>query len=155
MNATWPFATLKATNESLTLNATILGNYTFSSKQIQRIEKIVHIPILGWGIRLYHNVPNYPEKIIFWCLGNPQKIIDKIQEIEFSPSGETEAATRRGYPVRWQAIVGIVAVWNILFFFDQGFSLNSLEQPGRYSLLALVLLFTGSIAIWKVTFIKK
>ncbi len=155
LNATWPFATLKITNETIILNVKILGKYTFSLTQIQRIEKVVHIPILGWGLRIYHNVPDYPEKIIFWCFANPQKILDKIQEIKFSPGGETGAVVKRGYPVRWQAIVAILAIYGGLLFLDQDFSLNSVKNPGFYSVLAVVLVFIGSLSIWKVRCIQK
>jgi hypothetical protein len=64
------------------------GNYRFSQKQVVAIEEHIKIPVIGWGIRIRHNVPAYNGKIAFWCFGNPQSIISRIREMGFVPEGK-------------------------------------------------------------------
>jgi hypothetical protein len=59
-----------------------------------------------------------------------------------------------GIPVKWQALVLIVALWNILLFADMGGFPQAGFKPGLYSLLALFLLFIGSISIWKSSWLQ-
>ena len=47
--------------DQLELNATLIGRYTFTPAQIIAIEKYTTTPLLGWGIRIKHNVASYPE----------------------------------------------------------------------------------------------
>lgn len=82
-NATWPLAKLSVTANKLTIQVKLLGTYTFAPEQISSIERYTIIPVLGWGIRIRHNVADYPEKIIFWCLGNPSSVLDGIRDVGF------------------------------------------------------------------------
>jgi hypothetical protein len=82
-NATWPFAKLMADPDSLTLKVVWAGTFTFTPKQISKIERYVQIPFIGWGIRIRHNVPSYPEKMIFWYLGSPATVLKRISEAGF------------------------------------------------------------------------
>jgi hypothetical protein len=83
-NATWPFAKISIVENELILKVIWLGTYTFTPEQIYSIEQYTMIPFLGWGIRIQHNVANYPEKIIFWCLGgNPSNVLDRIRNAGF------------------------------------------------------------------------
>ena len=132
------------------LNATLIGKYSFTQEQIISIKKYTTIPILGWGIQIIHNISEYPKKIIFWSFSNPESIIIKIQETGFLPSADpSKIPPNIGIPVKWQAIVLIVALWNILLFADMGGFPQPGFKPGSFTLLALFLLFIGSISIWK------
>ena len=62
-NATWPFATLSATQSELSLSSP-LRVHTFPRGSIQRLKR--HHGVLSAGLRIYHTVPSYPAFIIFW-----------------------------------------------------------------------------------------
>ena len=150
INATWPFAKLTVQKNKIDLNATLIGKYSFTQEQIISINKYTTIPILGWGIQIVHNISEYPKKIIFSSFSNPESIITKIQETGFLPSADpSKIPPNIGIPVKWQAIVLIVALWNILLFADMGGFPQLGSKPGSFTLLALSLLFIGSISIWK------
>ena len=38
-------------------------------------------------MRIVHIDPNYPEKIIFWCFGNPERLIQQINNLGVSQGG--------------------------------------------------------------------
>lgn len=153
MNATWPFARLQVGPRSLVLNATLLGRYEFSPDQVVGIEKYTFIPILGWGIRISHNVMDYPKKIVFWCLGHPDSLIRRIHDSGFVARGVMdETVVNRGFPVRWQAIIAIVILWNVLLGLDMHG--DNPSRPGILTLSALLLLFLGSVGIWRVDFLR-
>ncbi len=82
-NATWPFAKLTATEDSLTLKVAFMGSFTFTPDQVVRIDQYVRIPFAGWGIRIQHDVPHYPSKIIFWYLGFPSTVFQYIKDSGF------------------------------------------------------------------------
>ncbi len=125
VNATWPMATLTASAEGLRLSVWLLGNFVFTPDMVVSITRYSKIPVLGWGIRIQHRVPEYPEWLVFWCFGNPDKLLAGIREAGFVPGqaagsaasgpGPVPAPARRGLPVRWQALVAAVVVWNGLF----------------------------------------
>lgn len=151
VNATWPFARLSAQQNQLVLNASLIGKYSFTPEQVVAIEKYTLIPLLGWGLRIHHNIPTYPKKIVFWCFGSPQSLIGKIEETGFVAKASPDSVPAdRGMPVRWQALVSIVLLWNGLLLLDMQFA----QQPGVFSLVAVLLLFIGSVAIWRVPFLR-
>ncbi|MBL7903443.1 MAG: hypothetical protein JNL22_00335 [Bacteroidales bacterium] len=82
-NATWPFATLKATKDKLVLKAFMIGKFSFSKEDIISIEPYYDIPIIGRGIKINHKVIQYKEKIIFWSFKNPNEIINDIMLLGF------------------------------------------------------------------------
>jgi hypothetical protein len=150
INATWPLAKLIVQKNRIDLNATLIGKYSFTQEQVISIKKYTTIPILGWGIQIIHNISEYPKKIIFWSFSNPESVITKIQETGFLPSADpSKISPNIGIPVKWQAIVLIVALWNILLIADMGGFPQPGFKPGSFTLLALSLLFIGSISIWK------
>jgi len=153
MNATWPFARLQFGPTSLVLNATLLGRYEFSPDQVVGIEKYTVIPLLGWGVSINHNAIDYPKKIVFWCFGNPDSLIRRIHDSGFVARGVIdETIVNRGFPVRWQSIIAIVVLWNVLLGLDmQG---NNSQQPGILTFSALLLLFLGSVGIWRSEFLR-
>lgn len=128
MNATWPFATLKVNKTKLELNATILGNLVFTPQDVISIEPYGFIPVLGQGIKINHRVKSYKSKVIFWTLGNPKDLINKIEKIGFlgntSPVSEDlqieidQAQNKSGFPIKTQVAILIVVIWNLLFSID-------------------------------------
>jgi len=128
-NATWPFASLKVTNDRLDLNATIVGNLVFKPEDIISIEPYYMIPIIGQGIKINHRLPKYKEKVIFWTFKNPNEVIGQIKQTGFFPNtlttdrkDDSEIIAGRqkqgGFPVKIPFAIGIVFIWNILFIMD-------------------------------------
>jgi hypothetical protein len=150
MNASWPLAKLTATADRLAIRITIFGTYEFAADQVSSIEKYTMIPVIGWGIQIRHNVAEYPERFIFWCIGNPDNVLRGIQESGFGPhASSADAPVRRGMAFRWSAVIAAIAVWNAAFLF--GFPLlhgsKSIQSiPGPSILLPLFLGFVLSIA---------
>ncbi|CAN5458057.1 hypothetical protein BH09VER1_BH09VER1_55490 [soil metagenome] len=85
-NATWPFAKLQATPDQLTLKVTFSGTYVFPISSVIAVHKFVHIPFIGWGIRIEHTLPEYPAHIVFWYLGFPSTVLLFIEQRGFPPS---------------------------------------------------------------------
>jgi hypothetical protein len=156
VNATFPFASLTVRKDKLHLSVAFMGNYTFTTDQITSIDKYVTIPLLGWGIRINHNVSTYPEKLIYWCLGSPGRLINKIKETGFLPGAQPHSLpAREGFPVRWQAIFSLVVLWNVLLMMDLGFPPRPFARPGWYTFSAVFLLFIGSIAIRRAEWLQR
>lgn len=155
VNASWPFATLTATRDQLELNASVIGKYTFSPAQVISIEKYTTIPVLGWGIRIKHNVASYPSHIVFWCFGSPASLIARIGGTGFAPCGSPDSVSaNRGIPARWQTLTAIVVLWNLLFMADMHLERGQHPTPGAFSFLAVLLMFVGSVAIWRVRWLQ-
>jgi len=116
VNASWPLAELSATSTRLTIAAKFLGTYSFAPEQVSAIERYVIVPVFAWGIRVRHQLANYPQRIIFWSLGSPETILAGIRNSGFLPTGpQSRFRTARGIPLRWSAVIGLILVWNILF----------------------------------------
>lgn len=156
INATWPFATLTAREDQLVLNVTLIGKYSFTPEQVVAIEKYTVIPILGWGIRIHHSVAAYPRKIVFWCFGSPESLIRRIQETGFVAKADPDSMpTHRGIPVRWQSFVAILVLWNGLLLLDVRQSGGLGGRPGTFTLVGLLLLFLGSVGIWRSPLLQR
>ncbi|TRW26548.1 hypothetical protein FMM05_03995 [Flavobacterium zepuense] len=120
-NATWPFATLTVTKDKLELNATILGKFVFLSGDIVSFDTLNSIGKYN-GVRIYHIVPGYNEKVVFWT-PKPAQLIQQIHATGFisntgipsanSPERKLQAAG--GFPLRKSAAIIAVVVWNVLF----------------------------------------
>jgi len=120
-NATWPFATLTVTKDKLDLNATILGKFVFLPGDIVSFDTLNSIGKYN-GIRIYHKVQGYNEKIIFWT-SRPAQVIQQIHATGFmsntaiplinSPERKLQAAG--GFPIKKSAAIMAVIVWNIIF----------------------------------------
>jgi hypothetical protein len=146
-NATWPFARLTATSTSLRVAIRVLGDYSFTPDTVVSITRFTTIPVLGWGIRIQHCVPDYPAAFIFWCLGSPDALLQGIRDAGFLPQAPASAVPpRRGFAFRWPVILVALVIWNGLVLSDllRGGSMPPVPGPG--SLLAIGLLLTTVIA---------
>ena len=115
VNATWPFARL-AVSPSLLRLSSLLGVYDFSPSEVVSLQPYGSIPLFSRGIRITHARAEYPAKIIFWYLGNPESVLRRISDAGFLPSAPASAEIRwRGMPIRWTALVLFVLIWNVLF----------------------------------------
>jgi hypothetical protein len=168
INATWPFATLKVNKNNLELNATILGKLVFTPQDIISIEPYGLIPVLGQGIKINHRVKSYNSKVIFWTMGNPRDLIKKIEGIGFlgnsSPMSEdlqieiNQTQNRGGFPIKTQAAILIVVVWNLLLSIDlyKLFTERVEGSPlGLGAKLAIGFIFITSILLLFTKFARK
>jgi hypothetical protein len=146
VNASWPFAKLSSNKEKLIISS--LGEYTFEPEQVVSLEKYGFIPFLASGISIKHNRNDYPETVIFWCLGNRENTLAKIKLSGFYPRGEIKARAK-GLPIRWSVIIAFVVIWNAIFFLGGAFNLNSSPTIKPILILPLILAFAFSCTILK------
>ena len=79
-NATWPFAKLQIAPEQLVLQVKFLGTFTFTPDQVIKVAPFGIIPFFGKGVRIFHRVAGYPDKIVFWYLcANVRPLVAKIE----------------------------------------------------------------------------
>lgn len=163
MNATWPFAKLTVTQDRLTLNATILGKFTFKSTDIIAIQPYTVIPFFGQGIRIQHRNGAYNSKIIFWTFKSPATLISEIKQTGFlnqdeskSPDQSVELGQQQqssgGFPLKIGFAIAVLVLWNVLFFVDTealfqrsilqfGFGKGVLLSTGMALITCVLLLF--------------
>ena len=79
-NATWPFATLKATRETITLSVVLSGIYVFDHRNIQGLAR--HNGILTTGLQILHTEQKYPSFVVFWTL-NFRKLKSELEALGF------------------------------------------------------------------------
>jgi len=118
----------------------VFGRYRFAPEEVVSLNKYGLIPLVGRGVRIRHSIREYPSRIVFWCFGSPERLIERIRETGFLPSGRVAVEDiRSGSPVRWQALLVMVVLWNILFLLDGTFKESRTAGPG---VLAALFLFT-------------
>jgi len=123
-NATWPLAKLIVSKDKLELKASIIGDLVFKPGDVISIQPYTVIPLLGQGIRIIHNVSNYNPKVIFWTMGSPSALMQRIAETGFMTNGNpippalqqeiVEAQASGGFPLKTSAAIAIVVIWNLL-----------------------------------------
>jgi hypothetical protein len=117
LRASWPLATLTASERRLSVSTLLLGGYDFTPDQMVALEPHGNVPLIGHGIRLRHSRPDYPHRIVFWYAGSPRQLIARIQhEAGFVPRSPPAAApaAATGTPVRPRALVVAIAAWLLL-----------------------------------------
>lgn len=145
VNASYPFAKLTCSRARLTLSS--LGSYDFTPGQVVGFGSFGSIPLLANGLAIEHNRPDYPARMVFWCLGSRERVLEQIREVGFVPIGQG-AARPRGMPLRWGFVTAVVLCWNLLFLAD-GPDLPELWRghvpahflPGVGALVALASIF--------------
>lgn len=148
MNASWPFAQLTASRDRLSVSGRLIGSYDFSPDQVAGLEPYGVIPVLGRGLRIIHTVRDYPERIVFWCFGSPQRLIKRINDLGFRPRASTAQVPRRdGMAFRWSFLILAVILWNALLVLDGFVPGAHRKLPGAYTLLALFLVFVTALAL--------
>jgi hypothetical protein len=149
-NATWPLAKLSVSPDKLTISIGLLGTYSFAPDEVSAVEKYVMIPVLGWGVRIYHCKADCPQRVIFWCLGSPDGVLQGIRDSGFLPTASSSSSSqRRGIAMRWSAIIIAIVVWNALFFLDGGRSGQVPSHPSPLILAPLIFAFALSIGTLK------
>jgi len=146
VSASWPFAKLVVSKHHLTLSC--LGTYVFEPQQIAALEPHGFIPFFARGVRIIHSRADYPTKMIFWCLGRPERLISRIQDVGFLPKGSLAAMPpREGVPFRWGALITAILVWNALFLLDNPTPMNPRGGFGWPTLMAIGLVCASTWAL--------
>jgi len=146
INATWPLANLSVSAEKIELRVGASGKYIFRPESVVDISRYTFIPVLGWGIRIRHCVAAYPDDIVFWCLGNPDKLMERIRETGFGArAAGPPISPRRGSAIRGESALIAGLEWIGLIALDVSFDHRS-AIPGLSSMLVPGLLFAISIA---------
>ena len=136
VNASWPFARLAVVGDRLTISVFLLGQYDFKGFQILSIEPCEAGPILSSGLRIHHTHPDYPESIIFWTLGDRDRLFDRIRLAGLYAAEETPAiALGQGFPLRWRAVAILLIAWNAPFLIDHLVSGVLRARAGPISLI--------------------
>jgi hypothetical protein len=155
VNASWPFARLSVSSNSLTVAVGMLGTYAFAPAQVVALEPYGVVPLVGRGVQVIHGHPNYPAKVVFWSFGDPERLIAKIRGTGFVPSCPSAAATsREGIPLRWSAILVALVVWNTLFLLGGFVPWRAPKFPGPLVPAALALAFLSAYALPRSTFLQ-
>lgn len=84
-NATWPFAKLRIEESGLMLKVVVSGTFDFPKFSISSIRKHGVIPVFSDGLQIKHDIEGYPDLIVFWCLGQRERILKELK--------------RDGYPI--------------------------------------------------------
>jgi hypothetical protein len=141
VNATWPFARLVATAAGLRVTS-VFDTYDFRPSDVVSLERYGSIPFFGNGIRIAHSRPDYPAKIVFWCLSNPEELIARIRETGFAPIAPANSRIRsRGLAFRWSAVLLFILFWNGLFFLNNPKPYLPGNKPGILTLAPLAFAF--------------
>lgn len=111
VNASFPFAKLSCNGQMLRLAT--LGTYEFTAGQVVSFGTYGSIPLLANGLRIHHNRLDYPEKVVFWCMGSRDEVLRQIAQSGFRPQGQA-AERPRGFVFRWGAAAAFVLIWNLL-----------------------------------------
>lgn len=143
----WPFATLRASANRLSLSCSFFGSWEFSPEEVVRLEAQRSLFGLSGGVRIVHAKPLYPNEIIFWCFGRPDPLIRRMGQVGFRPrpgaaqyAAAAQIAERERNPIRWTFIIAFLAVWNGLLILDWNAPGYDPHRPGPLSLLAVTLL---------------
>jgi hypothetical protein len=145
INATWPFGSLEASASELTFRVFPYGTYTFHPNDVVRMDRYTVIPVLGWGVRIHHVRADYPARMIFWCLGSPERVLKRIAETGFHAQAKSaEPPARRTMPVRWISLVLGILIWNACCLID----FLRHRRPGLGAVLGLSFVLFVSTGLW-------
>ena len=82
VNNTWPFVTLQVGADSLVIRDSLLRKQIKLTKLDDvRIEIKKYIPIIGYGVRIYHKNKAYTNLLIFWYVSfHFSKLVDTLKK---------------------------------------------------------------------------
>ncbi len=157
-NMTWPFVSISITKNRIELNASIMGNLVFQPKDIISIEPYSQT-FLGKGIKINHTIESYPEMVVFWSRKDPNTIVNQIENLGFFKNVESnnfeveeliiERQKSGSFPIKNYVAIGIIVLWNILFFSDfiKFYSSGHEGRPslGNGSTLAIIMILAFSL----------
>jgi hypothetical protein len=141
------FATLSISKYELTLKSPLAGVFGFESSEVVSLE-VKGSRLSGRGLHIRHTRMDYPKTVTFFPIFRRRdKLIAQINQTGFVPSGsESDVPVRDGLPVKWQAIVIPLVLWNLLIFVQWRLSG---PKPGLFSMLPIALILVGSLAVLK------
>ncbi|MEL1245724.1 hypothetical protein AAEO56_15735 [Flavobacterium sp. DGU11] len=169
--ASYPFASLKLNNGVLELDASLIGKYVFLPGDVISIGRYLMPGFGKEGIRIYHNVAGYNEKIVFQSLKVPAN--DIIKTIEASGFLNKESSrnfnlTQRekevrqlqasgAFPIKKSFGIAFIVMWNVLFIgsfataflnnrFEKLIPLAALPALGFLAAVAILLLVSPGFA---------
>ena len=147
VNASFPLARLVANRRRLTLST--LGTYEFTPEQVVSFGTYGSIPFLANGLAIEHNRLDYPARMVFWCMGSREHVLEEIRRVGFVPAG-VAVERPRGMPFRWSFAIAAGLLWNLLFLWDMvGFLLGGSRPipagPGVVTALATAFLLATAI----------
>ena len=117
VNASFPLAKLTCSRERLTLSS--LGTCEFTPEQVVSFGTYGSIPLLANGLSIEHNRLDYPQRMVFWCMGSRDRVREEIRQIGFVPKG-VAVERPRGMPFRWSFVIAFVLLWNLAFVLSNG-----------------------------------
>lgn len=79
-NATWPFANMYASRDSMELGGLFMGSFYFPRQDIEELR--IYQGFLSRGIRIIHSRKDYPEFILFWPT-NMKRAKRKLEELGY------------------------------------------------------------------------
>lgn len=157
-NATYPFANLYVDENTLKINASLVGNLIFQPQDIISIKPYSSVPFIGKGIKILHRVENYNQHVVFWTMTDPEFVISEIKKTGFLektnfPLTEKDLTIvqqqkQGGFPLKPFVKIVVIVVWNALFLYDFiPFFLGNNEKPPFSTgvCTALGLLFTTAL----------
>lgn len=156
-NATYPFANLYVDENTLKINASLVGNLIFQPQDIISIKPYSSFPLIGKGIKILHKVDNYNQHVVFWTMTDPEFVISEIKKTGFLektnlPSEKdltiVQQQKQGGFPLKPLVKIVFTVVWNALFLYDfiPSFFGNNEKPPfGTGVCTALGLLFTTAL----------
>ncbi|SEO01968.1 hypothetical protein SAMN05192574_1057 [Mucilaginibacter gossypiicola] len=144
--ASKPFATLKVGASVLKINIGLLGQLFFNADDIIEIEYVSSIG--GEGIRIIHNVPSYPKKVVFTASMSYHSIIENIRATGFFDKSahnqaqyyQVKKMQEQGkLPFKITATIAFLAGWNIPLLV--GFIKGGVYRAANYSLISFTFVF--------------
>ena len=149
VNASFPLARLVANRRRLTLST--LGTYEFTPEQVVSFGTYGSIPFLANGLAIEHNRLDYPARMVFWCMGSREHVLEEIRRVGFVPAG-VAVERPRGMPFRWSFVIAAALVWNLSILTDwSGYFSHAARPipggPGAVAALAMVFLVATSIRL--------
>jgi hypothetical protein len=111
VGASWPLARLIVSESRLEVWAPIIGTYGFTAADIVAIEPCGWGPIAG--VRIIHNRPDYPKEVVFGVPFGQSRLMSRIRESGFRPSGMALQSPQAGMPVQPWALIAAFILWNL------------------------------------------
>ena len=155
-NSTWPIGKLWLDRGFLIISS---GSNSCKFSPDQVISLSIANRFLSSGIQITHNNNKYPPKVIFWTMGNPQKIINEISSNGFIPSAVVQEHTLssphkqkllllklEAFSFRIIPVLFIMVLWALFLLLDS-INLKNEAFIGIYSVIGLAMLCITSILI--------